>query len=670
MRRLKTLLLSKKFLISYLIFVFAFTLIVTSHHLFITHYEEGDICIRGIVISSKKTDYGIQFEIFAKEKVLVFMKEQDIDLGDEVRVCGTLKKPKKNTNFLLFSYRDYLLSNGISFQMEGAVLKERKKEVSILYTVKKHLSSYLSSFHSSTYLKTFLLGENELSSKRELFSRLGIQHLFSVSGMHMNFLIFLFGKFTKKKRWISIFLFFYVLLTGMSPSTIRAFGTFLFLSYRKEMKVTTFLLYFMGLMLLINPYFIYHTGFLYSFSISFSLSYFSPYFKRKRGYFKKLFSISLVAFLMGLPISLKSSYEFFPLSIAWNLFFVPIVSFLLFPFSFLVFFFPFLDSFYSLLLELFEGCATFLSKFSFSIILGSPKFFWLFFLFSFFACMGFLERDLKKMLPLLFLLFFQFFHPYWNPNPILTMLDVGQGNAMLIELPYRKGVLLFDTGGKIMDGEYTYPISRDILLPVLKSKGIFRISELVLSHGDFDHAGEAINLVQHFKVERVIFNCGPYNDLEQELIKVLDKKHIKYSSCMKGLHIDTNKFYFLNTKEYDNENDNSSVIYTEFDGYKFMFMGDAGIEKEKDILRKYHLSDIDVLMVGHHGSKTSSSKEFINEINPKYSLISVGKNNRYGHPNKEVLDNLDNSIIYRTDEDGSIMFKIKNNKLRIETCSP
>ena len=99
-------------------------------------------------------------------------------------------------------------------------------------------------------------------------------------------------------------------------------------------------------------------------------------------------------------------------------------------------------------------------------------------------------------------------------------------------------------------------------------------------------------------------------------------------------------------------------------------MGDAGIEKEKDILDKYSISNIDVLKVGHHGSKTSSSKEFINEINPKYSIISVGKNNRYGHPNKEVLENLENSKIYRTDLDGSIMFKIKNNELKIETCSP
>ena len=182
--------------------------------------------------------------------------------------------------------------------------------------------------------------------------------------------------------------------------------------------------------------------------------------------------------------------------------------------------------------------------------------------------------------------------------------------------------------------------------------------------------GEAINLVENFKVEKAIFNCGPYNDLEQELIKVLNKKKIKYYSCIKELNIDKNKLYFLQTKLYDNENDNSNVIYTELNGYKFMFMGDASTTTEKEILENYNLPDIDVLKVGHHGSRTSSGKEFINDINLKYSIISVGKNNRYGHPNKEVLENLENSKIYRTDEDGSIMFKIKNNQLKIETCSP
>ena len=189
-------------------------------------------------------------------------------------------------------------------------------------------------------------------------------------------------------------------------------------------------------------------------------------------------------------------------------------------------------------------------------------------------------------------------------------------------------------------------------------------------HGDYDHLGEAINLVENFKVEKVIFNCGEFNDLEKELIKVLDKKKIPYYSCIKELNIDDNKLYFLNNKDYGNENDNSSVIYTELNNYKFLFMGDAGVEVEKDLIEKYNLQDIDVLKVGHHGSKTSSSKIFIDEINPKYSIISVGKNNRYGHPNDGVLENLKDSKIYRTDYDGSIMFKIKNNKLQIETCIP
>ena len=172
--------------------------------------------------------------------------------------------------------------------------------------------------------------------------------------------------------------------------------------------------------------------------------------------------------------------------------------------------------------------------------------------------------------------------------------------------------------------------------------------------------GESINLVKDISVDKVIFNCGEYNYLEKELIKELNKKNIKYYSCISKL----DNLYFLNTKEYSNENDNSNVIYTEINNYKFMFMGDASTVKEKDILDEYDISDIDVLKVGHHGSKTSSSELFINSINPKYSIISVGKN-KYGHPNKEVLNILSNSKIYRTDKCGNIIFNISD-KLYID----
>ena len=179
--------------------------------------------------------------------------------------------------------------------------------------------------------------------------------------------------------------------------------------------------------------------------------------------------------------------------------------------------------------------------------------------------------------------------------------------------------------------------------------------------------GETINLVNNFKVEKVIFNCGNFNELEQELIKALNKKKIPYYSCISKLNIDKYKLQFLNNNDYGNENDNSSVIYTELNNHKFLFMGDAGVGVEQDLLEKYNIQNIDVLKVGHHGSKTSSSKSFIDEITPKYSIISVGKNNRYGHPNDSVLETLEDSKIYRTDQDGSIMFRIKNNRLKIET---
>jgi beta-lactamase superfamily II metal-dependent hydrolase len=93
--------------------------------------------------------------------------------------------------------------------------------------------------------------------------------------------------------------------------------------------------------------------------------------------------------------------------------------------------------------------------------------------------------------------------------------------------------------------------------------------------------GEAINLVENFKVENVIFNCGEYNDLEKELINVLDKKKINYYSYIKELNIDKYKLQFLNTSIYDNENDNSSVVYFNHNNYKFLFMGDASIKREK-----------------------------------------------------------------------------------------
>ncbi len=181
--------------------------------------------------------------------------------------------------------------------------------------------------------------------------------------------------------------------------------------------------------------------------------------------------------------------------------------------------------------------------------------------------------------------------------------------------------------------------------------------------------GDASNIVENMKVGEVIFNCGAYDGLEKELIDDLKRREIPYYSCIEELNVEGNKLYFLNDKDHGNENDNSVVVYTKLNDRKFLFMGDAGVKVEEDLIKNYNL-DIDFLKVGHHGSNTSSSIDFIDEIDPKFSIISVGKNNRYGHPKKSVLDTIKISRIYRTDIDGSIEIKLNKRGYKISTCPP
>ena len=182
--------------------------------------------------------------------------------------------------------------------------------------------------------------------------------------------------------------------------------------------------------------------------------------------------------------------------------------------------------------------------------------------------------------------------------------------------------------------------------------------------------GEAHVIIENFKVKNVIMNSGNNNYLEKELIKLLKKKNISYQQESEySLNYKGYVFNFINDMDTSNENEDSLVFDLAINNTKLLFMGDASITTEKEIIDKYDLPNIDILKVGHHGSKTSSGKEFINKIKPTYSIISVGKKNKFGHPNKEVLNNLVNSKIYRTDKQGSIVLKVSK-KLRIKTYNP
>lgn len=189
-----------------------------------------------------------------------------------------------------------------------------------------------------------------------------------------------------------------------------------------------------------------------------------------------------------------------------------------------------------------------------------------------------------------------------------------------------------------------------------------RMHKRMSPHGDADHAGYALELLNNFKVINKYTNKGRKNTLEKKIN--INSLEIKYMS------IDKIEIYSLNNNIYNNENKDSLVLLIKIYNKNFLFMADADKEVEKTIIEKYNLKDIDFLKVGHHGSKTSTSVSFINKINPKYSIISVGKNNKFGHPNTETLETLKNTKIIRTDKAGTIKITINKNESLINTYSP
>ena len=677
MKRLRHILQSKHLIKIITIIIFIITLLYTNYYPFKSKYTKDDKEFIGIVTKYEVKEDKITIEIKAKEKLLITYKYQDkefnnLSYGDKIKVKGTLITPSKNTNQNTFNYQKYLYYKKIYYLVEATSINKIANNHNYLYTIKNILYQKIDKLKSSNYIKTLLFCDNTLSKEiKESYRINGISHLFSVSGMHINFfvsIIYLYlNKITYNKRIkyliTNIFIITYLILFPSSSLLRSAVMSILYsINYLLKLKIKKIdiLLLTLGVSLLINPFIIYDLGYIYSYTITFFLVLSSSTLKKKNK-INKIIYISLLSFLASIPITIYNSFEINIISILLNIILVPIISIIILPLTILTYIFPILDSILYLFTSTLETISLFISKINITkIIFPKPS---LLIIVLYYIIILLSYQNKKYFYLNIILLIIIYISPYLNSNFEVVMFEVGEADCHLIKYPYNKNTILIDTG------KNEYKIKNEVI-PYLKSIGIKKIDYLIITHGDLDHMGEAINLVNNFKVEKVIFNCGPYNDLEQELIKVLDKKKIKYYSCIKGLNIDNNKLYFLQTKEYDNENDNSNVIYSELNVYKFMFMGDAGIDKEKDILDKYNLPDIDVLKVGHHGSKTSSSKEFINVINPKYSIISVGKNNRYGHPNKEVLENLENSKIYRTDEDGSIMFKIKNNELKIETCSP
>ena len=668
MKKLKLILL-----FSVLVLMFTYIRIKNNHK---SYYSVNDNYLSGRIVEIKTHNNRMTLVVKAKEKVLVncYDCDNNIIVGDYIKAKGIFKKPNKNTVFNLFDYQNYLKSKKITW-IFNAESYEIQNNSNFFYKLKNKIINRVEKINNN-YLDTFILGVNEIENNiNSIYQKNGVSHLFSISGMHISLMTMILLNVLKKiikvpiinYILITLFLIFYMFLTNFSPSVLRASLLFIGLGFNKvfnwNFNATEILIIIFNLLIIYNPYYFYSISFLYSFIISGYLIVFKNLLNKFNNYFVKIFIVSLIAFLVSIPITINNFFTINLLSPFINVISVPLITVIIFPLSLLSFVFPILNNLLVVCLNYFEQISVFLSKFSINLDFGKIDVFLI--LIYYIIVTSILIKVKKYKIFVLFItLFLLYNQTYFNLYPKITFIDVGQGDSALIQLPYNQGNILIDTGGN-----KDYDLSKNIIIPFLKSLGIKKIDYLILTHGDFDHMGSSIDLVDNFKIERVIMNSYKNNDLETELIKKLDKKKIKYFYYNnKILNINNYKLYFLNKKHYD-ENEDSLVVYTKLNNYKFLFMGDAGEDVEEDLIKKYNLQDIDVLKVGHHGSRTSSSKNFIDEINPKYSIISVGKNNRYGHPNKEVLSVLDKFKIYRTDQDGSIIFKIKNNELKIETCT-
>ena len=630
-----------------------------------------------IYVNNKETIIGNYYYEDVKE----ISNFNDIKLGDRIIIYGNLKEANNNTIPNLFNYKKYLSTNGIFYLMTIDKIEKVGNNTSIIYYIKNKLIGRINNIKKSgSYVKTFVLAINEIDKDvRSSYQYNGISHLFSISGMHITlfatFLLCIMNKISYNRYFnyfiVNLFLIFFMVLVGFTVSSVRSVLMFILFSINKlfnlKIKSLDIMLIVLIVLLLINPFYLYSVSFLFSYIISTGIVMANRNIKRIKKKLAKNLYISFICFTFSLPICINYFNQVNVLSFVLNLFFIPLVSNIIFPLSIVCLFVPKIDTILYLFIDIMEKCSLFVSNISMFVI-SFPKISIVLVIIYYVILVVSLYKPKMYIVVILLIILFKNIS-YFDSDLRVLVFDVGQGDSILVSFPNNGGNVLIDTSGDTMNYESSNNVGNKII-PYLKTVGITKIDYLVVSHGDFDHMGEAINLVNNFKVDNVVFNCGEYNNLEKNLIMVLNKKNIKYYTCIRELRISKYKMQFLNTREYDNENDNSSVVYFNYDGYKFLFMGDAGTSKEEDILKKYDIGSIDFLKVGHHGSKTSSDKKFIDEIKPKYSIISVGKYNRYGHPNREVLNNLISSKIYRTDEDGSIMFKIKKDKLQIETCSP
>lgn len=243
-------------------------------------------------------------------------------------------------------------------------------------------------------------------------------------------------------------------------------------------------------------------------------------------------------------------------------------------------------------------------------------------------------------------------------NLLVDFIDVGQADSILIR--NQDQVMLIDAGTNK---------AGDTVVNYLKELGITKINYLVGTHPHEDHIGGIDDVINNFDIGQIYMpKMETTTKTFEDVLEAIENKNLTVTAPNKGDKIELGQavgtFMTDPILDKDNLNLSSLVMRLEFGNTSFLFMGDAEKENEETI----NWPKTDVLKVGHHGSNTSSSKKFLEQIEPEYSIIMVGKDNSYNLPKQETIDSLESigSEIYRTDENGTIKIISDGNHLEIE----
>ena len=630
---------------------------------------EGNI-FYGKIIDYKYTNDTYKITIKSNYKLLINYKttnELNINYGDCIKVSGVISTPSNNTIPNLFNYKNYLRMYNINYIINANDIELISYNTNIFYDIKNNIVSRINKLNkSSPYIYSLILNNKSYIDKeiKSSYMNNGISYLFNTT-IYLAIYIKLLNKLLNKVSYNNYYKFIitliillsYVLIINKSVSVLRYLIMFIINRVNKlfnlHIKRLDLMLIIFIIISLINPY--------YVVDISFILSYLIIFFIVVLNKKKNKLYISFLCFLVSFPLVISINYNINIISFIFN-FIVKIYNiFIILPISIISLFIPSIDNILYKLINLIETISLFLSNINIlNISFSKPS---IIFIIIYYILLILYMYDKKYIITILMIILIHKYFYLIDNTLSVTYLDVGQGDSIVIT--YKCNVILIDTGGNIYSD-----ISNNKTIPYLKSLGKNKIDYLILSHGDYDHMGESINLVNNFKVDNVIFNNNNYNELEQELINVLENNNIKYYNSVNYIDINNIRLYFLNDKIYDNENDNSNIIYFSYYNYNFLFTGDISSNVEKYLVYNYNLNKIDFLKVSHHGSDTSSSKYFIDKLNVVNSIISVGRNNIYNHPSILTLNNLEDTNIYRTDIEGSIKVSLNKNRYKIKTYSP